>query len=113
MTLLYYDARGTPGTDLAQCEALYEVLPGLVVRIPADTPPEQVAAVIAARLTPAQARRAAALGDFPLLAALAGKTDAEIEAWVQANVTDLATARQALVLLARAIGMLARFTALD
>jgi hypothetical protein len=49
-----------------------------------------------------------AKGDYAALTMLAGKSDAEIARYIDKNVTDLASAKAALKLLARAIGMLAR-----
>lgn len=49
-----------------------------------------------------------ALGEFRALTVLANKTDVQIGAWVDSNVTDLASAKAAIKLLARAVGALAR-----
>jgi hypothetical protein len=53
-------------------------------------------------------RKAAAKKDFKLLTALAGKTDQQIQDYISVDVTDLQSAKAAIRLLARAIGMLAR-----
>jgi len=53
-------------------------------------------------------RKSLAKRDFKSLKALAGKTDQQIIDYINANVTDLATAKDVLRLLARAVGMLAR-----
>lgn len=55
-----------------------------------------------------QSVQVAAAGEFKALTVLAGKTDAQIASWVQANVTDLASAKAAIAVLARAVGALAR-----
>lgn len=51
--------------------------------------------------------RAAAKAD-PLIANLAGKTPAQIDAYIVANVTDLASAKLVLRGLAQVVGILAR-----
>ena len=49
-----------------------------------------------------------AAGEFEALTMLAGKTDAQIAKWATDNVSDLASVRAAIALLARAVGALAR-----
>ena len=53
-------------------------------------------------------RRQAARAAYKQLAALRGMTPDQAEAWVEANVTTLATAKSAMKLLARVIVILAR-----
>lgn len=70
-----------------------------------------VAAHDPALLSAAQVReqkRKQAVTDYASLSQLAGKTDAQIAAFVDANVTDLASAKAAIKFLARAVGALAR-----
>lgn len=43
-----------------------------------------------------------------LLSALAAKSPAEVAAWIDANVTDLASAKQVLRALAKVVALLAR-----
>ena len=54
------------------------------------------------------ARRGQAKTEFLGLNQLAGKTDAQILAYIDANVTDFASAKAAIRFLARAVGALAR-----
>lgn len=66
------------------------------------------AAAEAARDPVKEAARANALNEFRTLTVLATKTDAGIQTYINANVTDLASAKTAILLLARAVGALAR-----
>jgi hypothetical protein len=50
----------------------------------------------------------AAVRDYPALIALKNMPPADVEAWVEANVTNLATAKSAIKTLAVAVGFLAR-----
>jgi hypothetical protein len=53
-------------------------------------------------------KQRAALNDFRTLPALAGRDDLQIQSWVDINVTDFAEMKNAIKILARAIGALAR-----
>lgn len=57
--------------------------------------------------TPDEADRAAARA-YAKLTALKGMTPAQVQAWVAANVTNLAQAQDAIATLAIAVGILAR-----
>lgn len=51
---------------------------------------------------------AAAARQYAKLKALAGMTPAQVQAWCQANITDLVSARDAITTLAIAVSVLAR-----
>lgn len=55
-----------------------------------------------------QKKQFAAFGEIASLTAIARKTDAEITSYVTAQVTDLASAKTMLILLARAVAALIR-----
>lgn len=68
------------------------------VPLPADPPP-----------APTQDELdAAAARQYAKLKALAGMTPAQVQAWCQANITDLVSARDAITTLAIAVSVLAR-----
>jgi len=58
-------------------------------------------------------RKSQAGRNFKLLDAIAGQTDQQIIDYINSNVTDLASAKAILRLLARAVGMLARNTDIE
>lgn len=85
---------------------------GRIDFLPSATPAQlQQAAAILAAHDPRdydKEKQDAALGEFKTLTVLAGKSDAQIQEWVNANVNDLMSAKAAITLLARAVGALAR-----
>jgi hypothetical protein len=99
------DAR--PGTLLANVAAAGEDPAQYEERD--ATPAEYAALLEAAKPPPTQDELdAAEARQYAKLAALRAMTPAQVDAWVDANVTDLASARDALKTLAIAVAILAR-----
>lgn len=107
---LYEELRGALGERVGSVAVTGD---GLLAMLDLDATPEdeaQVEAVVAAH-DPAQpsaqdlidARRAAAAAAFASVPQLARVTPAQAEAYIRNNVNDLASARDALVLMARCI----------
>lgn len=76
----------------------------LPLAIPAKTPAE----IQAAQETARTATEQAAIATTPALKSLILMTPTQIDAWALANITDLVSARAALVLLAKIVAVLAR-----
>jgi len=94
--------------DGSQESRMLEAIPAeeLATALPTDPPtPEQLAAIAQAAQDKADAAEAKA---YAKLAALKGMTPTQVSVWVEANVTSLAQAKDAIKTLAIAVSILAR-----